>query len=65
MIILVLRILRGVGKELIIAMYASRKARTSEVRSRIAISIALSALEALVVDYLVISIVSSVMRSIS
>ena len=63
MIMSVLRMLRGASEELTTAMYASRKARTSEVRSRTAMSIALSALEAPVVDCLAISAVSSVMRS--
>ena len=61
-IILVLRILREAGKELIIIIYALRKAQTSKVRSRIAISIILLVLEVLVVNYLVISIVSLIIR---
>ena len=64
-IILVLRILREISKELIIAIYTSRKARTSKVRSQIAISIILLVLKVLVVDYLVILIISLVIRLIS
>ena len=63
-IILVLRILREVNKELIITIYISRKARISKVRSRIAISIILLVLKALVIDYLVILVMSLVIRLI-